>query len=120
MPTIHPPSDSPSIGLLPAAKPGRHHHHINPNISFQIQLAIRIERIQFECKFILFQGIVPAGAVRICTEKKAPARSGNCQLSGRHLTFRMTTHRSLHGDVSGAVHLGAEDSKEKILTSNFI
>ncbi|UTP23733.1 hypothetical protein NMB33_08540 [Burkholderia sp. FXe9] len=55
MPTIHPPSDSPSIGLLPAAKPGRHHHHINPNISFQIQLAIQIERIQFECKFILFK-----------------------------------------------------------------
>ncbi|WP_148094182.1 hypothetical protein [Burkholderia contaminans] len=70
MPTIHPPSDSPSIGLLPAAKPGRHRHRINPNISFQVQLAIRIERIQFECKFILFQGIVPAGAARLCTKEK--------------------------------------------------
>ncbi|WP_175013683.1 hypothetical protein [Burkholderia lata] len=64
MPTIHPPSDSPSSGLLLAAEPGRHHHRINPNISFQIQLAIRIERITFEFQFILFQGIVPAGAAR--------------------------------------------------------
>ncbi|HDR9483363.1 TPA: hypothetical protein QDC20_005078 [Burkholderia aenigmatica] len=53
-------------------------------------------------------------------ENHAPARSGNCQLSGRHLVFRMTVRRSLHGDVICAVHLGAEDSKEKILTSNFI
>ncbi|EKS9798056.1 MULTISPECIES: hypothetical protein [Burkholderia] len=120
MPTIHPPSDSPSIGLLPAAKPGRHRHRINPNISFQIQLAIRIERIQFECKFIFFKESFRPARPGFAPKKNAPARSGNCQLSGRHLTFRMTTHRSLHGDVSGAAHLGADNSKEKILTSNFI
>ncbi|WP_176047943.1 hypothetical protein [Burkholderia sp. BCC1644] len=64
MPTIHPPSDSPSFELRPAAQPGRHRHRITPKISFQIQLAIRIERITFEFQFILFQGIVPAGAAR--------------------------------------------------------
>ncbi|WP_175956113.1 hypothetical protein [Burkholderia sp. BCC0405] len=53
-------------------------------------------------------------------ENHAPARSGNCQLSGWRLAFRLTIGRSLRGDVNGAVHLGAEDSKEKILTSNFI
>jgi len=61
---MHPPSDSPSFGLLPETEPGRHRHRINPNISFQIQFAIRIERIKFEFQFILFQGIVPAGAAR--------------------------------------------------------
>ncbi|WP_124475736.1 hypothetical protein [Burkholderia cepacia] len=69
MPTIHPPSDSPSFGLLPAAKPGRHRHRIHPNISFQIQFAIRIERIALEFQYILFQGIVPAGAAR-CLHRK--------------------------------------------------
>ncbi|HDR9764092.1 TPA: hypothetical protein ACK3Q6_006367 [Burkholderia cepacia] len=56
----------------------------------------------------------------VAPENHAPARSGNCQLSGRRRAFRMTIRRSLHGDVIGAVHLGAEDSKEKILSSNFI
>ncbi|WP_156814495.1 hypothetical protein [Burkholderia lata] len=69
MPTIHPPSDSPSFGSLPAAKPGRHRHRNYPNISFQIQLAIRIERISFEFQFILFHGIVPAGAARLSNRK---------------------------------------------------
>ncbi|MCU9954576.1 hypothetical protein OEJ37_14540 [Burkholderia sp. BKH01] len=123
MPTIHPPIDSPSFGLQPVAKPGRHRLRFNPKISFQIQFAIRIERIKFEFQLIRFQGIVPAGAARCVTpEIHAPARSGNCQLSWRDFAFRfrMTVRRSLHGDVNSAVHLGAEDSKEKILPSNFI
>ncbi|MBZ5793772.1 hypothetical protein K8353_26975 [Burkholderia contaminans] len=120
MPTIHPPSDSPSFGLQPTVKPGRHHHRINPNISFQIQLAIRIERITFEFQFILFKESFRPARPGVVPENHAPARSGNCQLSGRHLVSRMTISRSLHGDVTGAVHLGAEDSKEKICASNFI
>jgi len=56
----------------------------------------------------------------VTPEIHAPARSGNCQLCWRDFVFRMTIRRSLRGDVNGAVHLGAEDSKEKILPSNFI
>ncbi|UVE65447.1 hypothetical protein L2Y90_16685 [Burkholderia pyrrocinia] len=89
MPTIHPPSDSPSFGLRPVAKPGRHRVRFNPKISFQIQFAIRIERIKFEFQLIRFQGIVPAGAARcVAPEIHAPARSGNCQPSWRDLAFR--------------------------------
>ncbi|MEN2471034.1 hypothetical protein [Burkholderia sp. GS2Y] len=120
MPTFHPPSDSPSFGLLPAAQPGRHRHRINPKISFQIQLAIRIERITFEFQFILFQGIVPAGAARCHTGNPCARTFRQLSAGGRNLVFRMTIRRSLHGDVNGAVHLGADDSKEKILPSNFI
>ncbi|WGY66975.1 hypothetical protein KEC55_08850 [Burkholderia cepacia] len=120
MPTIHPPSDSPSFGLRPAAQPGRQRHRITPKISFQIQLAIRIERITFEFQLILFKESFRPARPGFTPENHAPARSGNCQLSWRHLVFRMTIRRSLRGDVNGAVHLGAEDSKEKILSSNFI
>ncbi|WP_423757702.1 hypothetical protein [Burkholderia sp. NLJ2] len=89
MPTMHPPSDSPSFGLLPAAEPGRHRHRINPKISFQIQLAIQIERIAFEFQFILFQGFDPAGAAR-CRTGNPRARTVR-QLSAElaHLVFRI-------------------------------
>ncbi|WP_322084109.1 hypothetical protein [Burkholderia sp. BCC1972] len=120
MPTIHPPSDSPSFGLRPAAQPGRHRHRIIPKISFQIQLAIRIERITFEFQLILFQGIVPAGAARLYTGKPRARTVRQLLAEQTPLVFRMTNRRSLRGDVNGAVHLGAEDSKEKILPSNFI
>ncbi|WP_367189608.1 hypothetical protein [Burkholderia sp. Ed8] len=120
MPTIHPPSDSPSFGLRPAAQPGRQRHRITPNISFQIQLAIRIERITFEFKFILFSRNRCADAARIYTGKTPTCAVRQLSAELAPLAIRMTIRRSLRGDVNGAVHLGADDSKEKILPSNFI
>ncbi|MCA8120340.1 hypothetical protein LGN07_16595 [Burkholderia cepacia] len=87
---------------------------------FKFNLQSELKELHSNSNTFFFKESFRPAQPGVAPENHAPARSGNCQLSGRRRGFRMTIRRSLHGDVIGAVHLGAEDSKEKILSSNFI